>query len=883
MRPRVAAILLALVSLAAPAMAQPVTTAANAAFGVVSTGYNASDTSIVLSSGHGARFGSTFPMRAVWYNITDYPGGVNSSGTVDPNIEWIEITARSTDTLTVTRAVEGPAASTKNTAGKTYWIVAVPVTAASWNAVLASLGASPQALQTTSSPAFGGLTVDTNTFCVDGSANRAGIGTCAPAASLQMLGAAGAAFTIFHETNANATQSIYRYRRSRESSGALRRVQSGDPLGNIQFWGAEAADDVSLASYTGSAFTIRADARESFTSSAHGSQLLFFPTALGGSTTGSAALTVAQEATTLGPSNVLTWDAGAALSSVSNSATFKPASSRGWFTFQVENNPTEPGGGSDLHETDLYIYGKADAVSHYYTGSVTVGATNGTNVGSGTSILSEGNCTTCDGSDFTLRRFAIYEHSIGTELLMYQSSTPGYVQIGRNASGLGLGLLLYGQDVNAQATGEVAGLHTQGDFISNDTNTRTYYGQKALFTLNTGGSNANKTLHFDDLDTTNTATTGVGSASTLWRRGYGGSVKGALDIAGNLTIAGNFSGANGALSGTFTLSGDDQPAQITANTNDYSISSTAAVTVVDADQIRVLTGMTGGADGRQHTIINDGAADSVLILRQEDTGSSAANRFAMAADVVLEPGRAATFWYDSTASRWRLISSTAPAGAMRDYLPFDYTELLGSATADTKEVTEPWNYVAIGTGAAQSKVAGDGVHRGIHRITSGTAANSGGTLATDLTAYRLAGGEYAEFIVNVDTTTNTTIRLGFIDTATSTDVTDGAYIEIQASTSPTCKTANNSTRTTSSTIATISTATWYRMRIEVDNTAANVTCSIFDANGNSLGTQTNSANIPTGAGRETGHGIIATNSGTSATNAIQIDYMAVGTKRAVVR
>ena len=84
----------------------------------VSTGYDASATSIVLSGGHGAKL-PTPPFNATWYNSTDYPDPSD-----DPNVEIVRVTAIATDTLTVTRAQESTSASTKNTASKTYKMVA---------------------------------------------------------------------------------------------------------------------------------------------------------------------------------------------------------------------------------------------------------------------------------------------------------------------------------------------------------------------------------------------------------------------------------------------------------------------------------------------------------------------------------------------------------------------------------------------------------------------------------------------------------------------------------------------------------------------------------------------------------------------------------------
>ena len=81
----------------------------------VSIGYDASATSIALSSGDGAKLPSSFPYNVVWWDFTTYsdPGD-------DPNVEIVRVTNRVTDTLTVTRAQEGTGASTKNTSGKTY-------------------------------------------------------------------------------------------------------------------------------------------------------------------------------------------------------------------------------------------------------------------------------------------------------------------------------------------------------------------------------------------------------------------------------------------------------------------------------------------------------------------------------------------------------------------------------------------------------------------------------------------------------------------------------------------------------------------------------------------------------------------------------------------
>lgn len=88
----------------------------NFAIVTVSTGYDASATSIVLTTGHGAKLPTpTVGYSLIWWNSTDYPNPAN-----DPNAEIVRCTGKSTDTLTVTRAQEGTSAATHNTADKTY-------------------------------------------------------------------------------------------------------------------------------------------------------------------------------------------------------------------------------------------------------------------------------------------------------------------------------------------------------------------------------------------------------------------------------------------------------------------------------------------------------------------------------------------------------------------------------------------------------------------------------------------------------------------------------------------------------------------------------------------------------------------------------------------
>src|SRR5580704_6479658 len=88
----------------------------------VSTGYNATATTIVLVTGQGASILIQAPFNVTWWDATDY-----ADPSDDPNAEIVRVTAISGDTLTITRGAEsatgGGAASTKNAAGKTYKMI----------------------------------------------------------------------------------------------------------------------------------------------------------------------------------------------------------------------------------------------------------------------------------------------------------------------------------------------------------------------------------------------------------------------------------------------------------------------------------------------------------------------------------------------------------------------------------------------------------------------------------------------------------------------------------------------------------------------------------------------------------------------------------------
>lgn len=198
---------------------------------------------------------------------------------------------------------------------------------------------------------------------------------------------------------------------------------------------------------------------------------------------------------------------------------------------------------------------------------------------------------------------------------------------------------------------------------------------------------------------------------------------------------------------------------------------------------------------------------------------------------------------------------------------------------------DPFLGLAVSSGTSNQPTAGivTGNHPGCIRLLSSTSANSGYFIGTNVSEILLAGGEKYDVVFQLASLANNTTRLGFLDTATSSDPVDGAYIEIDGSGVATGKTSSNSTRSSTGTTYTISATTWYRASIVTNIDATLVTFTIYSDAGAILWTDTLSTNIPTASGRECGAAFIVTNSGTSAIDLAHIDFMSIIIRRSLVR
>jgi hypothetical protein len=213
-------------------------------------------------------------------------------------------------------------------------------------------------------------------------------------------------------------------------------------------------------------------------------------------------------------------------------------------------------------------------------------------------------------------------------------------------------------------------------------------------------------------------------------------------------------------------------------------------------------------------------------------------------------------WVDSVYPGWKRASEWT---LFDDFL----NALTGSALASA----------VSGTGAATSVGQSDANHPGLLTCSTGTTATGRAGALTGASIIRFGGGLITlEALINIGTLSNATdryiIRLGLLDTV-SADAVDGAYFEYDESTSAnwrTC-TASNSARTKTSSNQAVQTG-WHKLRIDVWSNASSVD---FYYDGAYLRSET--TNIPTAAGRETGVGFWIVKSAGTTARSFDVDYI----------
>lgn len=189
------------------------------------------------------------------------------------------------------------------------------------------------------------------------------------------------------------------------------------------------------------------------------------------------------------------------------------------------------------------------------------------------------------------------------------------------------------------------------------------------------------------------------------------------------------------------------PAQITANTNDYAPATVAGQTFLQSNVLRLstdasrnVTGLTGGAAGRELRLCNVGSFP--IVFTREDAASTAANRFAFDADLTIQPNQSVYLWYDATSSRWRL--GRCSNGEFRSVQVFTAN---GTYTAPAGLKRAKVTVVGGGgggggspnTGAGQGAAAGGGGAGG-YAIKTVSAATIGATQTVTVGAAGSGGG-----------------------------------------------------------------------------------------------------------------------------------------------
>lgn len=229
--------------------------------------------------------------------------------------------------------------------------------------------------------------------------------------------------------------------------------------------------------------------------------------------------------------------------------------------------------------------------------------------------------------------------------------------------------------------------------------------------------------------------------------------------SGNIGIGTVAPGAKLDNAGSFALSGDIA-ATISANTNNWAPTglSSASVVRITTSAPSNLTGITGGADGRILTLINNGA--STLTLKNNVT-STAANRFLMTADLPLAQYESATVIYDTTAQRWKLLAKgSASAGGSASTLDA-LTDVFTDYTTNHNVIGGRTSAAALTSGAMNNTFWGEGAGATSANSTSATVENTafGYNALTSLTSGSTNVGIGA-FSLNLITTGSSNTAVG---------------------------------------------------------------------------------------------------------------------------
>ena len=175
-----------------------------------------------------------------------------------------------------------------------------------------------------------------------------------------------------------------------------------------------------------------------------------------------------------------------------------------------------------------------------------------------------------------------------------------------------------------------------------------------------------------------------------------------------------------------------------------------------------------------------------------------------------------------------------------------------------------------------SGLTGSALHPGTLQLSSGINANSGARILLLTAPILIAGYETSILWHRPKTLAGTTRHHGFHDATSVTDPIDGVWIWQDPATGIIYgRTRTNSVGSTTGTGYQLVTNTWYCEKIVVNADASRADFYCYAEDGSELWHDFLTTNIPTAAGRELGHGIIATNSGTTSVALDNVDYLSI--------
>jgi trimeric autotransporter adhesin len=167
-----------------------------------------------------------------------------------------------------------------------------------------------------------------------------------------------------------------------------------------------------------------------------------------------------------------------------------------------------------------------------------------------------------------------------------------------------------------------------------------------------------------------------------------------LDLVQTVTGAKTFNALqtfnNGLTLGSSSSFVTNRGADFTTNGSSNNVNlGTGSLYRLAGTASQTLTGITGGVDGRQITLINATASDA--ILANESASSTAANRITTGtgANINIPTGSAITLIYDSGASRWRVKGDIAGGVGSGVTSVTNDTNVTGSITGNV--LTLGWN------------------------------------------------------------------------------------------------------------------------------------------------------------------------------------------------